>query len=355
MLRGIDISTYQDPRKMNYDTMAKQLDFVILRIGFTGYGTNPPHTNNFNKDNQFETHYAEFTKRGVPIGVYWYGGAVNTAEVDKEIAVMMEALKGKKIEYPVYYDVEENRNHGTLSKGQLTEVAKDWCRKVEGKGYYTGIYTSLNWTNVKLDMTQLPFTLWLAQWHVSKPAKACDMWQYTSDGKLNGYSGRLDMNTGYVDFKKVITEAGLNHLGDAPTPAGGKFAIGQEVIINGTLFGTSAGGNAGSSVSNRRTKITRYVAGASKPYNTTGDLGWVAESQVSAVGSKPKPTGLQVGDTVKITGAGNAQASGRGGTAGGIGWERQVLAIHTGSAFPYQVGNASGTTGFYRSDSLQKK
>ena len=59
--------------------------------------------------------------------------------------------------------------------------------------------------------------------------------------------------------------------------------IGKEVIINGQLFGNSAGGNPGKTVSNVHTKITRYAKGAAKPYNTTGDLGWVAESSVTFV------------------------------------------------------------------------
>lgn len=61
--------------------------------------------------------------------------------------------------------------------------------------------------------------------------------------------------------------------------------IGKDVIISGQLFGTSAGGNPGKTVSNLKTKITRYVKGAKKPYNTTGDLGWVAEESVTFVNS----------------------------------------------------------------------
>ena len=57
--------------------------------------------------------------------------------------------------------------------------------------------------------------------------------------------------------------------------------IGKDVIINGQLFGTSAGGNPGKTVSNLKTKITRYAKGAKKPYNTTGDLGWVAAESVT--------------------------------------------------------------------------
>ena len=69
----------------------------------------------------------------------------------------------------------------------------------------------------------------------------------------------------------------------------------------------------------------------------------------------PQPTGLQVGDTVVIVGTGNGSSYGDSNTAYGIGWTRQILRIWDGKSFPYQVGNNSGTTGFYRADALQKK
>lgn len=63
---------------------------------------------------------------------------------------------------------------------------------------------------------------------------------------------------------------------------------------------------------------------------------------------------LQLGDRVKIIGKGNGASDGSSNTAGGIGWERQILKIYVGRAYPYQVGNSTGTTGFYKADALQK-
>ena len=37
--KGIDISTWQKPSQINYDQLAKEVDFVILRAGYTGHGT----------------------------------------------------------------------------------------------------------------------------------------------------------------------------------------------------------------------------------------------------------------------------------------------------------------------------
>ena len=85
MIKGIDISAHQVPSKIDYDKLSKEIDFAILRVGYTGYGINPPHSNNFNKDVHFETHYKELAKRGVDIGVYYYGGAINEYEVTREL------------------------------------------------------------------------------------------------------------------------------------------------------------------------------------------------------------------------------------------------------------------------------
>lgn len=69
---------------------------------------------------------------------------------------------------------------------------------------------------------------------------------------------------------------------------------------------------------------------------------------------KPTPTKLKVGDKVKIVGTGNGSSYGTGNIAGGIGWTREILKIWSGRAYPYQVGNKNGTTGFYKESALKK-
>ena len=144
----------------------------------------------------------------------------------------------------------------------------------------------------------------------------------------------------------------------APTPSD-KFNIGDKVIINGYLYTSSNADSAAGSVNNKVTNITRKNPGSAHPYNTTGDLGWMNESDIRMY-TEPTPAPapvdktLHVGDKVKIIGTGNGASDGSSNTAYGIGWTREILKIYSGRKFPYQVGNSTGTTGFYKESSLEK-
>lgn len=144
----------------------------------------------------------------------------------------------------------------------------------------------------------------------------------------------------------------------APTPSD-KFNIGDKVVINGALYTSSNAASPAGSISNKVTNITRKNPGSAHPYNTTGDLGWMNESDIRMYTEPtPAPTPvdktLHVGDKVKIVGTGNGASDGSSNTAYGIGWTREILKIYSGRKFPYQVGNSTGTTGFYPESSLEK-
>lgn len=187
-------------------------------------------------------------------------------------------------------------------------------------------------------------------------------WNQTRDNS----NGRWGMSSSYYfrcfiylpdDVQKLI-DGGQPTPPPTPGPSG-KYNIGDKVVINGPLYVNSNAASPAGSVSNKVTNITRKNPGSAHPYNTTGDLGWMDESSISPYNEPtppaPQPTGLQVGDTVVIVGTGNGSSYGDSNTAYGIGWTRQILRIWDGRPFPYQVGNNSGTTGFYKANALQKK
>lgn len=82
-----------------------------------------------------------------------------------------------------------------------------------------------------------------------------------------------------------------------PTPSG-KFNIGDEVILNGSIYVSSNATTPANTIKNKKTKITRKNQGSAHPYNTTGDLGWCDESSLTKVQPTPKPETFKVGDKV---------------------------------------------------------
>lgn len=76
-------------------------------------------------------------------------------------------------------------------------------------------------------------------------------------------------------------------------------------------------------------------------------------SEISNTTNSDKST-LKIGDSVKIIANGNGSSYGNSNIAGGIGLDRKILNYYEGRPYPYQVGNNSGTTGFYKAAALKK-
>ncbi len=361
--KGLDLSSYQAGISFDAIKNSEYNQFVILRGGFTGWGTGV----NYNKDSSFETFYSEAKAKGIPVGCYWYSCANNHEKGVAEANYLYEnCLKGKQFEYPIYIDVEDS--HWQVgNKDGVTAAIKGFCETLEAKKYYVGIYGSdISGFQEKMNINQLnDYDKWVARYgSAPQYVKTYGMWQTSSSGRINGYGDNLDTDIAYKDYTTIIKNAGLNGWGDQPTPPtpptptpGPKYAIGDAVVLNGPIYVSSDASSPANTISGRHTNVTRYVSGAKHPYNTTGDLGWCDEGSLSADTPSPTPPApepLKVGDKVKIIGTGNGSSYGGSSTAYGIGWTRQILKIWNGRPYPYQVGNASGTTGFYKADALQK-
>lgn len=84
----------------------------------------------------------------------------------------------------------------TYGKDTLTNIAKSFCNEIELNGFISGIYANLDWFTNYLNVTMLTdYKIWLAEWgnDYSKLFKV-DMWQYTSNGQVDGINGRVDLN-----------------------------------------------------------------------------------------------------------------------------------------------------------------
>ena len=211
-MQGIDVSIYQGAIDWT-KVKAAGIDFAIVRAG---YGRDFPGQD----DPNFQANVAGAQAAGLHVGAYHYSYAKTPEMAADEAAFCLRLIRGLKLDMPVYFDIEDPKQKN-LGKALITEIAKAFCSVVEAAGYYAGIYANLDWLNNRLDMSKLPYTVWLAQW-ASKPTYKgkFDMWQYTSDGSVDGIKGRVDRNECYVDFPGIIREKGLNGVS--------KEVIGQE-------------------------------------------------------------------------------------------------------------------------------
>lgn len=212
MLKILDISQYQP--NVDYAKVKNDINGVLLRCGFTGWGSQTLH-----KDPFFEQHYKGFKAQGVPVGVYYYSAADSIASAQKEADFCLSLLKGKQLELPVYYDVENNERQGKLGKQSITQIVDAFCSKLKNAGYFVGYYSYTAWLQSKFDTVFLSskYTLWKADYRANyDKAIACDMHQYTSSGAVSGISSRVDLNNCYVDFAKTIKEKGLNGFAAVP-------------------------------------------------------------------------------------------------------------------------------------------
>lgn len=194
MLKGIDVSHYQG--SINWERVKSQIDFAILRMGL---GDDIPSQD----DKQFERNYAECVRLGIPFAVYFFSYAVNKAKVAKEIAHIKRLLNGKKINAPVYIDVENTRglDWRKLSNAELLGIMQEFNAQLNALGYKMGIYSSRSafWNEKMTDKWYDSISKWVAEYgaKVNNFNRTYDIWQHTSKGRIDGISGNVDMNVMY--------------------------------------------------------------------------------------------------------------------------------------------------------------
>ncbi|MBQ1535824.1 MAG: 1,4-beta-N-acetylmuramidase, partial [Ruminococcus sp.] len=213
---GIDVSQWQGT--INWPQVKGKVDFALIRAGYGDTLSFP-----YQIDKMYEANYKGCKQAGIPVGVYFYSYASTVAQAQREADSCIALLKGKQFEYPVYYDVEE---FDIFRSGNTNAIIKAFCDKLEKAGYFTGIYIyrSALQTYVNKQIRER-YAVAVAEY-----GPKCNydgpygIWQNTSDWSCSGISGRVDHDYCYVDYPKIIREAGMNGFSKTvptvkPTPA----------------------------------------------------------------------------------------------------------------------------------------
>lgn len=196
--KGIDVSKWQgsvDWKKVK----ASGIDYAIIRVGYRGYGSGA-----LVEDPYFRQNIEGAINAGLKVGVYFFSQAITTAEAVEEASMAINAVKGYKLHYPIYFDTELATTNSTgradnLGSGQRTDIANAFCQTVQNSGYKAGVYASKSWFQYRINYSTLSkYDIWLAHYTTATDfANRYDMWQYTGSGSCPGVSGEVDLNWAY--------------------------------------------------------------------------------------------------------------------------------------------------------------
>lgn len=166
-------------------------------------------------DPTFERNYRGARSAGLDVGVYYYTYATSEAMADAELALVREAVRGKELTMPVCVDVEENKLK-PMSTLDLTNLTAYALEQVEKMGFYAQLYTYTNYSNMELDMGRLAnrWDVWLSDTTGHTPAVGYhyNAHQHTSEGRVPGISGNVDLNVTEINYPCIIRKKGLTRL-----------------------------------------------------------------------------------------------------------------------------------------------
>lgn len=234
-MKGIDVSVWQGNIDWN-KVKADGIEFAIIRSGWGWQG-----------DGEMDTYFHQNIKNaknaGIKVGVYHYSYASSVKNARQEAKYCLEIVKsvGIPLDLPIYFDIEDKSISNRHDKETRTNMCIAFCTEIENAGYWAGVYANLNWYNNYLSKEKLAnkYTLWLAQYNTTHDMD-CDVWQYTSSGKVNGINGNVDMNKMYRDLPSEING---NHATSKPVVAEsyGTYTVASGDTLSGiaSKYGTT--------------------------------------------------------------------------------------------------------------------
>ena len=187
----IDISKWQGT--IDFNKLKNEVSLVIVRASCGS-----------DKDVKFDEYATKMNEFGIPFGVYCYSYAADEDKAKDEVQKMINYASKYN---PLFYvmDAEESKiNHSSIKA--FAEALR--AHKINKIGCYVAhnYYERYKYSTLQ---NLFDFT-WIPRYGKNsgsinnsiKPSYFCDLWQYTSNGKIAGISGNVDMN--------VITRDGHN-------------------------------------------------------------------------------------------------------------------------------------------------
>lgn len=200
-IKGIDVSALQ--RQIDWEKVADYgMGFAILRITEAGNIV----------DKYFEANLTGCNKHKIPVGVYKYSYAMTIAEIQSEARKVVDTLNNRKIQYPVFLDLEHH-NQRVLGSESIHKMADAFREIIEAAGYKFAIYCNVDWYMNVICSHLKKYDFWIARYPANDDGWIQERlrpdfgvgWQYSSKAKIPGINGTVDRSVFYKDYKEVST------------------------------------------------------------------------------------------------------------------------------------------------------
>lgn len=271
----IDVSKHNGV--IDWDIAKDNIKGAIIRIGHGGDFTEQD-------DPQAIRNMQECERLNIPYGVYLYSYALCNGDAESEVAHTLRMINDYNPTLGVWFDMEDadgyKKAHGLNpynNRQEITNFCNIFCSKIMESGYNAGIYASKNyWDNVLYAEQLSDYSVWLAHWGINEPSMDCLIWQYTSDGVVEGVpSSRVDMNYWYGEISE--NNSNDNSNSDSKEDESVKYvetySVG-DVVNYDTIFVSSTSDEALKPTYTSGT-ITKIVEGARNPYLINNGTGWI--------------------------------------------------------------------------------
>lgn len=182
-----DISVYQGD--IDWNIARKELEMVIFRSSI-GYNTDKKYIYNAQNCN-------------LPFGVYHYFKAGDVVEAKEEAEYFYKAATQEDLD-PLFFCLDiEHENQNAENTKIICEIALETLKKVGAKK--VGLYIGQSRYSYIRDIKNKFNFIWIPRYGKNlgeadekyAPIYPCDIWQYTSVGKVSGISGNVDLNKLY--------------------------------------------------------------------------------------------------------------------------------------------------------------
>lgn len=201
---GADISKHTG--KIYFPSLkAAGIDYVMIRLGSRGYSSGQ-----IVPDENFKENIDGALEAGLDVGVYFYSQAITQDEAVQEanfVVQNLEPYRGK-VKYPVAFNMgfvsnDKSRIEG-LSRDDKTTVTISFLEAVKAAGYVPMVYGDKEWFLKEVDLTKLQnYDVWLSQEEdIPDYPYRYAMWQYDTNGVLNGIDGGADLNICFVGYSE---------------------------------------------------------------------------------------------------------------------------------------------------------